>query len=148
MQTLPLFNRVHHLGIAVRDLDATMAFYERVFSITQWEQISMPERHMQIAVCHAGDTLLEFIMPTSDQAAFAKFLHERGEGIHHVAYQVTDIHAALQTMEAQGIRLIDQQPRLGIHNTLVAFVHPKATGGVLIELVEDSMTEGSASHVQ
>jgi methylmalonyl-CoA/ethylmalonyl-CoA epimerase len=132
-----MLTKLHHIGIAVRDLAATIDLYTRLFGVGEWERISMPERHMEIAVCHIGDTLLEFITPTSDEAAFAKFLHERGEGMHHVAYQVEDIEQALQTLEQGGMRLIDQHARPGIHNTQVAFLHPKATGGVLIELVEE-----------
>ena len=132
-----MLNNVHHLGIAVHDLDATIDLYRRMFGVTAWEHISLPERHMNVAVCQVGSTLLEFITPTSDEAAFAKFLRERGDGIHHVAYQVDDIEQALRTLEQQGMRLIDQHARPGIHDTLVAFLHPKATGGVLIELVEE-----------
>lgn len=137
----PLLTKLHHLGIAVRDLDATIALYRHMFSVYDWEQISLPERHMQIAVCRVGDTMLEFITPTSDEAAFASFLRERGDGMHHVAYHVTDIDAALRQLEAGGMRLIDRHARPGIHNTRVAFLHPKATGGVLIELVEEQIQD-------
>lgn len=133
----PLLRKLHHVGIAVHDLDATIDLYRHTFGVSDWERISLPERHMAIAVCHVGDTLLEFITPTSDQATFATFLRERGDGMHHVAYQVEDVEQALRQLEADGMRLIDRAARPGIHNTLVAFLHPKATGGVLIELVEE-----------
>jgi len=133
----PLLHKLHHLGIAVRDLDATIALYRHTFGVSDWEQISLPHRHMAVAVCHVGNTLLEFITPTSDQAAFATFLQERGDGMHHVAYQVENIEQALRQLEARGMRLIDRHAKPGIHNTLVAFLHPKAAGGVLIELVEE-----------
>lgn len=138
---LPLLNNLHHLGIAVRDLQATINLYTSMFGVQGWERISLPERHMQVAVCHIGNTLLELITPTSDDAAFATFLHERGDGIHHVAYQVADIEAALRHLESGGMRLIDRHARPGIHNTRVAFLHPKATGGVLIELVEERVED-------
>ncbi len=137
----PLLRKLHHLGIAVRDLDAAIRLYTSMFGIKQWERLSLPERHMEVAVCRVGDTLLEFIMPTSDEAAFAAFLRERGDGMHHVAYQVANIEQALQQLEADGIRMLDLHARPGIHNTLVAFLHPKATGGVLIELVEERQIE-------
>jgi methylmalonyl-CoA/ethylmalonyl-CoA epimerase len=137
----PLLAKLHHLGIAVRDLQATIALYRRMFGVQDWEQISLPERHMQIAVCRIGETLLEFITPTSDEAAFATFLRDRGDGIHHVAYQVVDIEAALRNLEADGMRLIDRHARSGIHNTRIAFLHPKGTGGVLIELVEERIED-------
>jgi methylmalonyl-CoA/ethylmalonyl-CoA epimerase len=96
----------------------------------------MPERHMAVAAARVGDTLLELIAPTSEEAAFAKFVRERGPGMHHVAYRVDDIAAALAEVRGRGIQLIDEAPRPGMHGTLVAFLHPKSTLGVLIELVE------------
>ena len=96
----------------------------------------MPERHMAVAAARVGDTLLELIAPTSEEAAFAKFLRERGPGIHHVAYRVDDIAAALAEVKARGVQLVDEQPRPGMHHTLTAFLHPKSTMGVLIELVQ------------
>lgn len=134
---MPLLTKLHHLGIAVRDLHATISLYQEMFSVAEWERISLPERSMDVAVCQIGDTLLEFLTPTSPQAAFATFLQERGDGMHHVAYQVENIEQALRQLEASGMRLIDEHARPGIHNTMVAFLHPKATGGVLIELVEE-----------
>ena len=136
-----MLERVHHLGIAVRDLEATIAFYRETFGVTEWERISMPERSMDVAVCKLGDTLLELITPTSEQAAFARFLAERGEGLHHVAYEVSDLEAALRELESRGLRLVDQHGRPGIHNTTVAFLHPKATFGTLVELVEPAHPE-------
>jgi methylmalonyl-CoA/ethylmalonyl-CoA epimerase len=131
-----MLRRIHHIGIAVRDLDATTALYRDSFGIDAWERITLPERHMEVAVCRVGDTLLEFITPTSDEAAFSKFLRERGEGVHHIAYEVESLDPALRTLEQRGIRLIDTHGRPGIHDTCVAFLHPKSTQGVLIELVE------------
>ncbi len=131
-----MFERVDHLGIAVRSLEAAVATYRQQFAVEAWEFIALPERFMEVAVGQVGDMLLELIAPTSPAAAFNKFLEERGEGLHHVAYRVADIRAALDQLAAQGVRLIDREPRPGIHNTLVAFVHPKAVHGVLTELVE------------
>lgn len=131
-----MLQRIDHIGIAVRDLEKTIAFYRETFGVTDWQRLSLPERHMDIAVCRVGDTLLEFITPTSDQAAFTKFLDEKGEGIHHLAYAVAELEPALRTLEAKGVRLVDQHGRPGIHDTCVAFLHPKATMGVLTELVE------------
>lgn len=131
-----LFTDVDHLGFAVRDLDEAVGFYSTAFGVQEWERIAMPERHMQVAVAHVGSTLIELIAPTSEEAAFAKFLDERGPGMHHVAYRVDDIEAALGQASAAGVRLIDETARPGMHGTLVAFLHPKSTFGVLIELVQ------------
>jgi methylmalonyl-CoA/ethylmalonyl-CoA epimerase len=131
-----MFTQVDHLGFAVYDIAEAVEFYGRAFGIAEWEHIAMPERHMAVAVARVGDTLLELIAPTSKEAAFSKFLRERGPGMHHIAYRVDDIAAALAEVKARGVQLIDEQPRPGMHDTLTAFLHPKSTLGVLIELVQ------------
>jgi len=131
-----MFKAVDHIGFVVRDVDEAVALYTHMFGVSAWEQIAMPERHMRVAVAYVGETFLELIAPTSDQASFAKFLQERGSGMHHIAYRVDDIVGALADVKARGIQLIDEMPRPGLHNTLAAFLHPKSTLGVLIELVQ------------
>jgi methylmalonyl-CoA/ethylmalonyl-CoA epimerase len=132
-----MFTQIDHLGFVVADVEAAAAFYSAAYGLNEWEWIELPERHMRIAVAELGGVLLELIAPTSDQAAFAKFLREKGPGMHHIAYRVDDIHAALADLKARGVPLIDAEPKPGIHDTLVAFVHPKAGGlGVLTELVQ------------
>ena len=131
-----MFRTVDHIGFAVRDIEEAITFYTNMFDVSGWERLAMPERHMAVAITHVGDTLLELIAPTSEQASFAKFLQERGPCMHHIAYRVDDIAVALADASARGIQLIDAEPRSGMHNTLVAFLHPKSTMGVLIELVQ------------
>lgn len=131
-----MFTRVDHLGFAVNDIDQSVEFYRHAFGITEWERIELPERHMAVAVAKVGDTLIELIAPTSEEASFAKYLRERGQGMHHIAYTVDDIAASLDELRARGVPLIDQEARPGIHNTLVAFIHPKGAQGVLVELVQ------------
>ncbi len=131
-----MFEKVDHIGFAVRDIDSAIAFYSQTFGIDEWERIPMPERHMEVAATRMGDMLLELIAPTSDEAAFAKYLNERGPGMHHIAYKVNDIVAALAEIKARGVQLIDETPRPGLHDTLVAFLHPKSCQGVLVELVQ------------
>ena len=135
-QLLPLLRRIDHIGIAVHDLDAAVTFYRDTFGIVDWERIDLPERHMTVAVCRVGESMLELIAPTSDEAAFAGFVRERGEGVHHIAYEVADVESALRDVEQRGVRLVDAHGRPGIHETCVAFLHPKATMGVLTELVQ------------
>src|SRR5262245_39906526 len=110
-----MFTLVDHLGFAVRDIAEAVEFYSRAFGIAEWERLARPERHMAVAVARVGDTLLELIAPTSEEAAFAKFLRERGPGMHHIAYRVDDIAAALVEVKARGVQLIDEQPRPGVH---------------------------------
>ena len=131
-----MFEKVDHIGFAVRDIDSAIAFYSQTFGISEWERIPKPERHMEVAATRMGDMLLELIAPTSDEAAFAKYLNERGPGMHHIAYRVNDIVAALAEIKARGVQLIDETPRPGLHDTLVAFLHPKSCQGVLVELVQ------------
>lgn len=132
-----MFTHVDHIGFAVADVEQGIAFYSQAFGLTEWERISMPERHMAVGVARLGDTLIELIAPTSDEAAFARFLRDKGPGVHHIAYRVDDIRAALAELQVRGVPLIDKEPRPGIHNTLIAFVHPRAGGqGVLVELVQ------------
>ncbi|MFM2033119.1 MAG: hypothetical protein RLZZ297_1884 [Chloroflexota bacterium] len=133
---MQLFSAIDHIGIAVVDIDDAVAFYRETFGVTEWELIELPERAMRVAVAHYGDSAVELIAPTAPEAAFAKYLAEKGPGMHHIAYRVDDIVAALATLKAQGLRLIDEQPRPGLHGTSVAFIHPKATMGTLIELVQ------------
>lgn len=131
-----MFETIDHIGLAVTDITAAIALYQTQFGVHQWQIIELPERHMRVAITTIGTSMVELIAPTAPEAAFAKYLAEKGPGMHHIAYRVADITAALATLKAQGLRLVDEVPRPGLHGTLVAFVHPKATMGTLIELVQ------------
>ncbi|NBU64897.1 MAG: methylmalonyl-CoA epimerase [Chloroflexia bacterium] len=131
-----MFETIDHIGLAVTDIAEAVALYQSQFGVLEWEIIELPERHMRVAITTIGTSMVELISPTAPEAAFAKYLAEKGPGMHHIAYQVADITAALATLKAQGLRLVDEVPRPGLHGTLVAFVHPKATLGTLIELVQ------------
>ena len=126
--------RIAHIGIAVQALDALLPFYRDV--------LGMPEVPLddadgaRIAGLAAGESLVELLEPARPESPIGKFIAKRGPGIHHVCYRVPDIHAALDRLRAAGARLIDERPRVGAGGHLVAFVHPSATGGVLVELVE------------
>ena len=131
-----MFETIDHIGLAVTDIAEAVALYQTQFGVQEWEIIELPERHMRVAITTIGTSMVELIAPTAPEAAFAKYLAEKGPGMHHIAYRVADINAALATLKAQGLRLVDEVPRPGLHGTLVAFVHPKATMGTLIELVQ------------
>ncbi|RLT22713.1 MAG: methylmalonyl-CoA epimerase [Chloroflexi bacterium] len=131
-----MFETIDHIGLAVTDIAEAVALYQTQFGVQEWEIIELPERHMRVAITTIGTSMVELIAPTAPEAAFAKYLAEKGPGMHHIAYRVADITAALATLKAQGLRLVDEVPRPGLHGTLVAFVHPKATMGTLIELVQ------------
>ncbi|MFM7678750.1 MAG: methylmalonyl-CoA epimerase [Roseiflexaceae bacterium] len=131
-----MFTTIDHIGLAVNDINDGIALYRDQFGVSEWEIIEIPERFMRVAVTHIGGSMIELIAPTSHEAAFAKYLTEKGSGMHHIAYRVDDIVACLAQLKHQGLRLVDETPRHGLHNTLVAFIHPKATMGTLIDLVQ------------
>ena len=131
---------VHHLGIAVRSLDAHRAYYETVLGARFEGVEEVPEQGVRVAFYAVGPEVapvrLELLEPTRDDSPVARFLEARGEGLHHVAYAVDDLDGRLAALKAGGVRLIDEAPRAGAHGMAIAFLHPKATGGVLTELCE------------
>ena len=128
---------LHHTGVVVEDLDAAEAKY-RALGFTGGERISVPEQAVEAIVYPAGEgRYLELISPTDAEGPIATFMAKRGEGMHHVAYQVDDIAAELARLKAAGVRLIDESPRIGAHvGWQIAFIHPESTNGVLTELVQ------------
>lgn len=127
---------VHHIGIAVSDLDEAIKLYRDVFGLKLEDALDMKELKMRIASFSTGDkTRIELIQPTDGETALAKFLEKRGEGLHHIALEVDDIESALEIARKKGLLLIDEKPRIGAHGTKIAFIHPKSTRGVLIEFV-------------
>lgn len=132
-----MFTHVDHIGLAVQDIEQAMSFYEQAFDVREWERIELPERHMAVAVARFQGSMIELIAPTSEEASFAKYLRDKGPGMHHIAYRVDDIDASLNELRERGVKLIDETARPGIHNTRVAFIHPKnGNQGVLMELVQ------------
>jgi methylmalonyl-CoA/ethylmalonyl-CoA epimerase len=129
-----MLQRIDHIGIAVRNLDETVAFYHQVMGL----EVSSSEvfNGMKIAFLRIGDSELELLEDMTPDGAIARHIAKRGEGMQHVAYRVADIEQALQEMRAQGVELIDERPRPGARHARVAFLHPKSTRGVLIEFVE------------
>jgi len=128
--------RIDHTGIAVRDLDEALERYRRTYGLQPSERLPVPTQHVEVAFLAIGDTRLELVQPTDDQSPVARFLDRRGEGLHHVAILVQNIREELQRLSDNGVELIDREPRPGAHG-LVAFVHPREAGGVLVELIED-----------
>lgn len=137
-----LLRSVHHVGMAVADLDAAIELYHTLFGCEVELRRALPERQVEAACLHVGDNLIELVCPTSPDAQVARFLAQRGEGLHHVAYAVDDVAATLEVLRARGVRLIDERPRPGLHGVPVAFLHPSATLGVLTELVEAGAEHG------
>jgi methylmalonyl-CoA/ethylmalonyl-CoA epimerase len=131
-----LFERVDHIAVAVENLDDALTMWEKVFGVRARHRELVTDFGVEIATIEAGGTAIELIEGKSPDSPIRKFVEKRGPGLHHVAFVVPDIVAALAQLRTEGVRLIDETPRNGKEGTRVAFVHPKAAGGVLYELVE------------
>jgi len=132
-----LFTEIDHVAIAVNDLDAAIAWYEKVFGATVEHREVVESDGVAEALLRVADSYIQLLTPTRDDSPVAKYLAKRGEGLHHVGYRVADCGVALEAVKAAGGRVIDQVPRPGSRGTTVAFVHPATAFGTLIELVED-----------
>src|SRR5947207_16005158 len=131
-----LFGRIDHIGVAVNDLDAAIELYNEKFDMREQRRETVEEQDVEAVLLEIGEGHVELIRPLSEDSSVAKWLEKNGPGMHHVAYQTDDIDSTLDAVREAGLRLIDEQPRVGIGGARVAFLHPKATGGVLTELVE------------
>jgi methylmalonyl-CoA/ethylmalonyl-CoA epimerase len=131
-----LFGRIDHIGVAVEDIDAGIALYERSFEMTLAHRETVASQGVEAVLLDVGEGHVELLAPLGPDTPVGKFLARSGEGLHHVAYAVDDIDGALQRISATGIELIDSEPRTGIRGSRVAFLHPRSTGGVLTEIVE------------
>lgn len=130
-----MLTRVDHIGIVVQSIEKSLKTYCEQLGLTLLERRTVPEHLVEVAFLDAGNSALELLAPLDSTSGTARFLQSRGEGVHHICFAVEDIVATLNDLRAQGMRLIDEQPRQGIHG-LVAFVHPKATHGAMIELLQ------------
>jgi methylmalonyl-CoA/ethylmalonyl-CoA epimerase len=131
-----VFTRVDHIGVAVEDLDAALALYEGDYGMTLVHREVISEQGVEAVLLDVGENHVELLAPLAADTPVGKFIAKRGPGMHHVAYQVTDIEAALSSLRDAGMRLIDERPRIGIRDSRVAFLHPKSSGGVLTEIVQ------------
>ena len=131
-----MFARVDHIGVAVEDLDAAIALHERAYGMAVAHREVVDEQGVEAVLLDVGENHVELLRPLSEETPVGRFLASRGPGLHHVAYQVADVDAALSALRERGLRLIDQQPRTGIRGSRVAFLHPAASGGVLTEIVQ------------
>lgn len=130
-----MFRSIDHVGIIVQSIDESLQTYRDRLGFPLLERMLIPEQNVEAAFLDAGNSKLELIAPTDTTSGTARFLQNRGEGTHHICFEVDDIAAALAELRGRGLRLIDETPRRGVHG-LVAFVHPKATHGTMIELLQ------------
>jgi methylmalonyl-CoA/ethylmalonyl-CoA epimerase len=131
-----LLTTIDHVGIATPSLDEARALYEGVFGMQALFEEELPDQGTRVLMLGSGTSRVELLAPLRDESPVGRFLAERGAGVHHVAYQVDDLRAALARCSTAGLQLVDQAPRVGAGGHLVAFLHPRGTGRVLIELVE------------
>jgi methylmalonyl-CoA/ethylmalonyl-CoA epimerase len=132
-----ILDEIDHVAIAVHDLEAAVTWYADVFGATVAHREVVASDGVEEALLKVADSYIQLLTPTSEESTVARYLANRGEGIHHVGYRVSDCAAALQALKAAGNRLIDEVPRPGSRGTTVAFVHPKGAFGTLIELVQE-----------
>lgn len=128
-------NYIDHVGVAVKDIDAALAFFKKVFDVPDAEVELMEDQGVRATLIEVGQTRLELLEPTGADSGVGRFIERRGEGLHHLAFNVTDISGKLQTLQTLGVDLIDEVPRHGLSGT-IAFVHPRSVFGILTELVE------------
>src|SRR5215204_7076401 len=130
--------KINHLGIATNGIEEALKFWEDALGLENVHTETVEDQKVRVAMLPIGESRIELLEPTSESSPISKFLEKRGGGIHHIAVEVDDIEAALAKLKAAGARLIDEKPRIGAENCLVAFVHPAASGGVLLELVQEN----------
>ena len=128
--------KLDHIGIATASIDEASAFWREALGLEICESEEVAEQGVRVSMLPTGESRIELLEPTSSDSPVARFLSKRGPGIHHIALRVDNIRVALSRLSASGARLIDETPRIGAGGCLVAFIHPSATGGVLVELVE------------
>ena len=130
-------SHIEHLGIAVKSLDEAIPYYEKILGLKCYNIEEVPDQKVRTAFFKVGQTKIELLEPTSEDSTVAKFIENRGQGFHPMAFAVAGIENALADAENNGVRLIDKAPRKGAENLSIAFLHPKSTMGVLTELCED-----------
>jgi len=129
-------SKINHIGVAVNSLEASIPFYRDVLGMCFEGIEEVAEQKVKVAFLAIGESRIELLEPTAEDSPVAKFLAKNGEGTHHVAYEVEDLVGTLERLKQAGVRLIDETPRRGAHDTQIAFLHPKASGGVLTELCQ------------
>ncbi len=131
-----MLKKISHIGIAVQSIDETLPFYRDQLGMAFKGAEEVPEQKVRVAMLQIGESKIELLEPTSPDSPVARFLEKSGPGIHHIAYEVADIEAAIAGLQQDGVRMIDAVPRNGAHDTRIAFVHPKSSTGVLTELCQ------------
>jgi methylmalonyl-CoA/ethylmalonyl-CoA epimerase len=128
-----MLNRIDHIGIAVKNLEDSLSFYKSM-DAKPYHFEEVKSQKVKVAFIKIGESNIELLEPTTEDSPIFKFIEKKGEGIHHICYDVKDVKKAIEALKKDGFKLIDEEPKKGAHDKIVAFVHPKSTNGVLIEL--------------
>ncbi|HWD11703.1 MAG TPA: methylmalonyl-CoA epimerase [Solirubrobacteraceae bacterium] len=137
-----MFSRIDHIGVAVEEIEPALELYRDSFQLELSHREIVEEQGVEAVLLDLGENHVELLAPLGADTPVGKFLARQGPGLHHVAYQVSDIEATLAALKQAGLALIDEQPRVGIRGSLVAFMHPRASAGVLTEIVQPGAGEG------
>ncbi|MBI2280742.1 MAG: methylmalonyl-CoA epimerase [Bacteroidetes bacterium] len=130
-------NKIEHIGIAVKNLKESNSIYGKIFNQTPYKTEEVASEHVNTSFFKVGESKIELLEATNPDSAIAKFIGKKGEGIHHIAFDVEDIYAEMTRLKAEGFIILNENPKKGADNKLVCFVHPKSTNGVLIELCQE-----------
>lgn len=128
--------KIEHIGIAVKNLEASNALFAQLLGKSHYKVEEVASEHVNTSFFQTGDSKVELLQATAPESAIAKFIERKGEGIHHIAFEVADIHSEMKRLEAEGFRLLNEVPKRGADNKLVCFLHPKSANGVLVELCQ------------
>lgn len=131
-----MITQLAHIGIAVRDIESSVQLFAKIFQPQTIHRENVPKQKVEVASFLVGSVRIELIAPTSPDSPIARFLERRGEGIHHLAFETDNITADLERLEHEGVALINSAPTIGAHEMQIAFLHPRSTGGVLLELCQ------------
>lgn len=129
-----MFKKLSHVGVAVRNLETASAIYAKLLKVDHVSTEEVANQNVKLAFFHVGNTSIELTESMSPDSPISKFIEKRGEGVHHLSFEVDDINAELARLKAEGFQLIDEKPRLGAGGYWIAFIHPKSTNGVLVEI--------------
>lgn len=132
-----MLKKIEHIGIAVKDLNNANTLFSKLFGKDHYKIESVESENVSTSFFMLGETKIELVASTNENSAIAKFIEKKGEGIHHIAYEVEDIHQEMERLKSEGFELINQQPKDGADNKLICFLHPKSTNGVLVELCQE-----------
>ncbi len=132
-----MISKIEHIGIAVKDLESAEAIYEQLLGVASYKREEVASEHVITSFFENGPNKIELLVATDEQSAIHKYIEKKGEGIHHIAFAVDDIHAEMERLRCAGFVLLNEKPKQGADNKLVCFVHPKSANGVLVELCQE-----------